>query len=111
MAEGTIDNNELSLFRVATITSGIASVAADADWDYLTGSYLSYSGYTPVAIVGHGVLNGNYNNCNEFCDIQSVKMFQQDSNGIKCAAKVHNYKSSTISVKIQFKVLYVRAQT
>jgi hypothetical protein len=74
MAEGTIDN-ELSLFRVATITSGIASVAAGADWDYVTGSYFSYPGYTPVAIVGHGVQNGNYNACNEFCDVQGVKMY------------------------------------
>ena len=110
MAEGTIDDNN-RLFRVATITSGIASVAAGADWDYVTGDYFSYPGYTPVAIVGHGVLNGNYNACNEFCDAQSVKMYQYDSNGIKCAAKVHNYKTSTISVRMRFKVLYVRAQT
>lgn len=110
MAEGTA-NVIQPVFRVATITSGVASVAANADWDYTTGDYFSYPGYTPVAIVGHGVQNGNYNACNEFCDVQSVKMYQYDSNGIKCAAKVHNYKSSTISVKMQFKVLYVRAQT
>ena len=106
MAEGTINVGQ-PVFRVATITSGIASIGASADYQYVTGSTFSYSGYTPVAIVGYGVENGNYGGCNEFCDVQGVKMWNE-SNGIKYGAYVHNYKTSTISIKMQFKVLYVK---
>ena len=108
MAEETINVGQ-PVFRVATITSGISSIGAGADQQYVTGSTFSYPGYTPVAIVGYDIQNGNYGSCNEFCDVQGVKMAAEtDGSGIKYGMYIHNYKTSTISIKKQFKVLYVK---